>query len=198
MKDHRLSDEVMPSRASRFIFSRYLYDISREAWSMEPLEWLVNRVRQPQVVSNYHNNFLTPFPAMARNMHFAETSPYHALVFNHPRDQDIRSIYDPFTVSYLAYTGTRYRRPEVRWNVVIPLASEISYDRFVEITNGIVSALSLDPGRHTNPVFFPAPNRPKPKAIYRAIDETDSPLLDGKDDTHPLIKMALKKAKRRA
>jgi len=136
---------------------------------------------------------ITPYLAQGKTKVCALDAMYHGLIVDHDHDNmtadGIKAIYDPYGISYLAFTTSSHQQPGKgnRWKVIIPLASPADHDRWLEIAAGASLMMQTDIAQaRTCQVFF-APNILETSSPYEYINRTDRPFVDLADTDHPFV-----------
>ena len=157
------------------------------------LSGFVQMVELPRIGPKETAPAITPYNAQGKTKLHAIEAPYHAIVVDHDHDdmtaEGIQQIYDPYNMSYLAFTTSSHKLPGKgnRWKVLIPLACSVPHDQWIEIATGATLKANADKAQARTCQVFYAPNILDENAIYESLNKTDLPFLDVSDIHHSFV-----------
>ena len=183
-------------------FSLPLYQNMRETRPIQSvtLAQFVELMLNPSVGDKDSAKLLTPYTAQGKRLENALNAQFCSLVIDHDEDDltkdQIKAIYDAYMVNYLAFTSSYHQQVKNgkcanRWKVLIPLSTNIGYELYSKLAQGLTLHLNADKAQTNLQQGFYAPNKLTSDAPYETIVCLDLAEFDPTSDTEALTRDAL-------
>ncbi|MCH2191987.1 MAG: hypothetical protein MK088_06590 [Alteromonas sp.] len=183
-------------------FSLPLYQNMRETRPTQSvtLAQFVELMLAPSVGDKDSAKLLTPYTAQGKRLENALNAQFCSLVIDHDEDDltrdQIKAIYDAYMVNYLAFTSSYHQQDKNgkcanRWKVLIPLSTNIGYELYSKLAQGLTLHLNADKAQTNLQQGFYAPNKLTSDAPYETIVCLDLAEFDPTSDTEALTRDAL-------
>lgn len=202
-KTNEHTQELRQNQYSANGFSLPLYRNMKETRPNQSvtLEQFTELMLNPSVGKKDSAKLLTPYTAQGKTREDALNAQFCSLVIDHDEGdlskEQIKDIYDPYMVNYLAFTSSYHQQEKKgvianRWKVLIPLSENIDCELYSKLSLGLTLHLKADKAQARIQQGFYAPNKLTDSAAYDTIICLDSAEFDPTSDSEALKRDALK------